>query len=125
MEVVVMGSFKIIETKTGHVFHLAAGNGETIGTSQVYSSKAACLKGTESVRANAVAAKVEDQTANESVTNPKFEIYADKAGQFRFRLRASNGEEILSSEGYKSKESCKHGIESVRKNAPDAKTVEE
>ena len=119
-----MGSFKIIETKKGHVFHLVAGNGETIGTSEVYSSKSACLKGTESVRTNATAAKVEDQTAKESVTNPKFEIYNDKAGQFRFRLKASNGENILASEGYTSKESCKKGIESVRKNAPDAKVVE-
>ena len=120
-----MGSFKIIETKTGHVFHLVAGNGETIGTSEVYSSKAACLKGTESVRANAADANLEDQTADESATNPKFEIYKDKAGEFRFRLRAHNGEEILASEGYTTKESCKHGIESVRNNAPDAKTIEE
>ena len=119
-----MGTFKIIETAKGHVFHLAAGNGETIGTSEVYSSKAACIKGTESVRTNATAAKLEDQTAGDSVTNPKFEIYNDKAGKFRFRLKAHNGEIILASEGYTSKESCKNGIESVRKNAPKAKLVE-
>ena len=47
----------------------------------------------------------------------KFEIYKDKAGEFRFRLKAGNGENILSSEGYKSKASCKNGIESVRKNS--------
>jgi len=46
----------------------------------------------------------------------KFECYKDKAGEFRFRLKAGNGETILSSEGYKSKASCKKGIESVRKN---------
>lgn len=56
--------------------------------------------------------------------NPTFEIYADKAGAFRFRLRAGNGEPILASEGYKAKASCLNGIESVRKNAPDA-TVEQ
>lgn len=47
----------------------------------------------------------------------KFECYKDKAGEFRFRLKAGNGETILSSEGYKSKASCTNGIESVRKNS--------
>lgn len=47
----------------------------------------------------------------------KFECYKDKAGEFRFRLKAGNGETILSSEGYSSKSSCTNGIESVRKNA--------
>ncbi|MCP3670969.1 MAG: YegP family protein [Gammaproteobacteria bacterium] len=49
----------------------------------------------------------------------KFEIYQDKRGEFRFRLKASNGQNILASEGYKAKPSCKNGIESVMKNAPD------
>ncbi len=47
----------------------------------------------------------------------KFECYKDKAGEFRFRLKAGNGETILASEGYKSKASCTNGIESVRKNS--------
>jgi uncharacterized protein YegP (UPF0339 family) len=49
----------------------------------------------------------------------KFECYKDKAGEFRFRLKASNGNNILSSEGYKSKSGCTNGIESVRKNSQD------
>ena len=49
----------------------------------------------------------------------KFECYKDKAGEFRFRLKAGNGNNILSSEGYKSKSSCTNGIESVRKNSQD------
>ena len=49
----------------------------------------------------------------------KFEYYKDKAGEFRFRLKASNGNNILSSEGYKSKSGCTNGIESVRKNSQD------
>lgn len=49
----------------------------------------------------------------------KFEIYEDKAGEFRFRLKAGNGEIILASEGYKQKASCENGVESVKKNAPD------
>ena len=103
---------------------MVAGNGEIIGTSEVYSSKSGCKNGIESVRKNAAAAKVEDQTAGESATNPKFEIYNDKKGEFRFRLKAGNGEIILASEGYASKAGCKNGIESVRKNAKDADVVD-
>lgn len=47
----------------------------------------------------------------------KFEIYKDKAGEFRFRLKAANGQNILSSEGYGKKASCMNGVESVRKNS--------
>lgn len=47
----------------------------------------------------------------------KFEIYKDKAGEFRFRLKASNGQTILTSEGYKSKSSAENGIRSVTENA--------
>tara|TARA_Y100000052_G_scaffold27558_1_gene36326 strand:+ start:22726 stop:23187 length:462 start_codon:yes stop_codon:yes gene_type:complete len=49
----------------------------------------------------------------------KFELYQDKAGEYRFRLKAGNGENILASEGYKAKASCVNGIESVKKNAPE------
>ena len=51
----------------------------------------------------------------------KFEIYKDKRGEFRFRLKAGNGQNILASEGYKSKSACTNGIESVRKNSQDDK----
>ncbi len=122
-----MGKFVIRTVKTGIKFDLKAGNGEVIATSEVYTSMAACKNGIESVRKNAVAAKLEDQTAEgfETVTNPKFEMYTDKAGEFRFRLKARNGEIIAVSEGYKAKASCQNGIESVRKNAPEADVVEE
>ncbi len=49
----------------------------------------------------------------------KFEIYNDKRGEFRFRLKASNGQNILASEGYKAKSGCTNGIESVKKNSSD------
>jgi uncharacterized protein YegP (UPF0339 family) len=55
---------------------------------------------------------------------PKFEWFKDKAGKFRFRLLAANGEIIAASEAYTSKEACVNGIESVKKNAPIAKVVE-
>lgn len=70
---------------------------------------------------------MEDQTVEGFATekNPKFEMYLDKAGEFRFRLTATNGQTIATSEGYKAKASCVNGIESVKKNAPDADVVEE
>lgn len=121
-----MGKFVIKTVKTGIKFNLKAGNGEVIATSEVYTSESACKNGIESVRKNAVDAKLEDQTVEnpETVTNPKFEVYTDKAGEYRFRLKARNGEIIAASEGYKAKASCLNGIESVRKNAPDAEVVE-
>lgn len=117
-----MGKFVVKATKTGFVFNLKAGNGEVIATSEIYTTEAACMKGVESVRKNAAEAKFEDQTVAEeaAVTNPKFEMYTDKAGEFRFRLKARNGEVIAISEGYKAKASCLNGIDSVRRNAPDA-----
>ena len=66
---------------------------------------------------------VEDQTVEnfETLKHPKYEVYTDKAGEFRFRLKAKNGEIIATSEGYKKKASALNGIASIGKNAPDAK----
>ena len=61
----------------------------------------------------------------QAVTNPKFELYLDRSGAYRFRLKARNGEIIATSEAYAAHSGCENGIESVRKNAPDAEIVEE
>lgn len=116
-----MGKFVVKQTATGFKFDLKAGNGETIATSEVYTTEAACLNGVESVKKNCVG-EIEDQTVEPiaEVKHPKFELYTDKAGQFRFRLKARNGEVIAVSEGYKAKAGCLNGIESVKKNAPEA-----
>ena len=121
-----MGKFVIREVSSGVKFDLLAGNGQVIATSEVYTTRAACENGVESVRKNAPVANLEDQTAPgfETATNPKFELYEDKGGEFRFRLKARNGEVIAVSEGYKAKASCENGIESVRKNAPEAEIAE-
>ena len=121
-----MGKFVIKETKTGVKFDLKASNGEVIATSEVYTTEAACNNGIESVRKNCVG-EVEDQTVEEvvAVKHPKFEVYTDKAGEFRFRLKARNGEIIATGEGYKAKPSCLNGIESIKKNAPEAPVVKE
>lgn len=121
------GKFVIKTTATGVKFDLKAGNGQVIGTSEVYTTETACRNGVESVKKNAATDKIEDQTVSEvvKVTNPKYEVYTDKKGEFRFRLNAKNGENILASEGYKAKESCLKGIASVQMNAPTAEVVAE
>ena len=116
-----MGKFVVKQTNTGIKFDLKAGNGEVIATSEVYTTEAACLNGIESVRNNCVG-EIEDQTVEgfEPVKHPKFEMYTDKAGEYRFRLKAKNGEIIATFEGYKAKACCLNGIDSVKRNAPDA-----
>ena len=121
-----MSKFVIRDVPSGIKFDLKAANGQVIATSEVYAARGVCLKGVESVRKNAGIAKFEDQTEETyaAVTNPKFEMYKDKAGRFRFRLKARNGEIIATSEGYSSKAACENGIESVRRNAPVAEIAE-
>ena len=122
-----MGKFVIRKTNTGIKFDLKAGNGEVIATSEVYNSEDACRNGIASVQKNAPVANVEDQTVEgyAEQKHPKFEVYEDKGGEFRFRLKATNGQVIATSEGYKAKTSCLNGIESVKKNAVDAEVVEQ
>ena len=122
-----MGKILVKYTKTGVMFDPKATNGEVIATSEVYSSIAACTTGYKSVIKNAPIAGVEDQTVEgfAKVKHPKFEVYKDKAGEFRFRLKALNGKIIAVSEGYTTLANCMKGIESVRKNAVDPKIVVE
>ena len=120
-----MGKFVIKTTNTGVKFDLKAGNGEVIATSEVYNTEASCRKGIASVQKNAPIAAVEDQTIEgyAAEKHPKFEVYADKAGEFRFRLKATNGQVIAVSEGYTAMKSCLNGIESVKKNAADSEII--
>ena len=91
-----MGKFVVKTTANGGFkFDLKAGNGEIIATVENFEVK----------------------------KHPKYEMYTDKAGEIRFRLKAKNGEIIATSEGYKKKASALNGIESVKKNAPDANVV--
>ena len=89
----------------------------------MYKSLTTCKAGIASVMANAPIANLENQTEEGYAVqkHPKFEVYKDNAGEFRFRLKAKNGQNIAASEGYASEKSCLNGIESVRKNAVDAK----
>lgn len=122
-----MSKFVIRSVNSGVKFDLFAANGQSILTSEVYTTEAACRKGIASVVKNAPSAKLEDQTEPDwkTLTNPKFELYLDRAGAWRFRLKARNGEIIAVSERYSAKAGCLNGIESVRKNAAIAGILEE
>ena len=121
-----MGTFEVKKSGDGLMFNLKAGNGEVIGTSEVYNSRASLENGIASVKKNAPEASVENQTVEnfEQKTCPKFEVFTDKAGKARFRLKARNGEIILASQGYASSQSCLAGEESVKKNAAEADIAE-
>ncbi len=122
------GKFAYYKTSKSNInFRLKAPNNETIAVSggAGYTTLSACKAGIESVRKNANS-PAEDQTLKIKTTlaNPKFEIFCDKAGKFRYRLLARNGELLCSSEGgYSSKEGCKKGIESLAKWALNSDIV--
>ena len=122
-----MSRFVIRQVNSGVKFDLYAANGQTILTSEVYNSEAACRKGIASVMKNAPRARLEDQTKEpyQVLANPKFELYQSRAGDYRFRLKARNGQIIAISENYSGKAGCLNGIDSVRKNAAEAEIMEE
>ncbi|PSM53192.1 DUF1508 domain-containing protein (tandem domains) [Campylobacter blaseri] len=120
-----MAKFIIKETKTGIKFDLDI-NSHIVCTSEVYTTLSACKNGIESVKKNSALNKIEDLTIEDSekLTNPKFEIYEDKKGHFRFRLKASNGQIIAVSEDFKDKKDCLKVIDLIVKEAPNAEVVE-
>lgn len=129
-----MGNFVIKKTPTGAFnFSLYAANKEKICvSSQVYSAKASCKNALESIAKNAKRCIEENRIADLTLkkptdcTCPKVEIYLDKAGLFRYRLIATNGESIaMSEDGYKSKSGCLNGIKSVMVNANNAEIIDE
>ncbi len=106
------GKFEVYTDKAEKFrYRLKAGNGEVILTGEAYNTKSACLDGIESVKKN-------------SQIDSAFEVFEDKSGEFRFRLKAVNGEIIGQGESYNAKSGCMNGIESVKKNAADSTTVE-
>jgi uncharacterized protein YegP (UPF0339 family) len=100
--------FEITTRKNGEFqFNLKASNGQTILSSEGYSTKSSAMNGIESVRKN-------------SAREGAFEVKEAKNGQFYFLLKATNGQVIGQSEMYAAMSGLKNGIESVRKNAPEA-----
>ena len=117
----------IKESGKGFSFSLKAGNGEIVAAgSKIFNDIDSVKAVIADVTASAPKAALEDQTVEgfKEEKGAKFELYSNKAGEFRFRLKAKNGEIIAVSEGYKAKASCMNGIESVKKNAPEAQIVE-
>ncbi|MFN3753971.1 YegP family protein [Flavobacterium sp.] len=103
-----MGKFVITKRTNGDFqFNLKAGNGQVILTSQGYSTKASCENGVESVKKNAP-------------DDARYERKTSSNGKDYFNLTASNGQIIGSSEMYESTAARENGIESVKKNAPEA-----
>lgn len=102
-----MGKFKLIQKGSKFHFNLLAGNHEPILHSEIYESKSAAENGIESVRKN-------------SLRDEAFEEREAKNGQHYFVVKATNGQIIGQSEMYSSASGCKNGIESVKKNAPNA-----
>jgi len=96
-------------------WRLKASNGQIMATGgQGYKAKADCRKGVETIKENVASDKL------------KFEVYEDKAKEFRWRLKASNGQTVAAApDGYKTKASCERGIESIKKGAGKAEVVEE
>ena len=114
-----MGQFVMRQVPSGIKFDLLAGNGQVIATSEVYRTAAACRKGMESVRRYGPTAGIGDEEAGEMTAHPRFGIFRDKAGEYRFRLTSRNGRVIAVSGGYSTKAACFAGIESVRLNAAE------
>ena len=118
------GKFDIQKAKDGRFFFsLYSSNGAVVAYSQIYSSLSSVNTGIASVISNASKADVEDTTLKKpaSIPCPKWEIYIDKAEQYRFRLYATNGLCVChSSHGYATKSGCKGGIESIKRYAAEA-----
>ncbi len=131
----VTGVFEVFYDATCRFrFHLKAGNGQIIAASQSYGAKESALKGIASIKKNAPIAKVADLAATQNmeesahrgvVQDPVFEIHCDAAGKFRFNLKAGNGQIIAVSQSYLSRTSAENGIESIKKNAPTAKIIDQ
>ena len=119
------GKWDIRRAKDGRFFFcLYASNHVVIAYSQIYSSLTAVTTGINSVIANAPKAEIEDTTLKKSssIPCPKWEIYYDKAEQYRFRLYAPNGLCVChSSHGYSTKGGCKGGIESIKRFSAEAR----
>ena len=103
-----MGKFVITKRANGEFqFNLKAGNGQVILGSEGYTTKAACENGIESVTKN-------------SQDDARFERLTSKNDKYYFVLKATNGQSIGNSEMYETAASREIGVESVKKNAPEA-----
>ncbi len=110
-----MPKFQVYKDAAGKFrFRLRAGNNQIVAVGQSYEQREGCLNGIKSIQKNC-SAEIEDLTLKgHKVSNPKYQIYKDVKDEFRFRLKAANGEIIAEGEGYESKEGCLNGINVVK-----------
>ncbi len=114
-------NFDIKQAKNGDwYFNLKAGNGEVIGTSEMYASKSNAERGARTVRALVRLS----WTSKAAPRHESFEIFKGEDGKTYFRLRGGNGEIMLSSQGYTAKASAEKGIASVEANGASASSYE-
>lgn len=111
------GTYKVRRIITGYKFDIVASNGEVLATSEVYTTMDSCINGIQSVKKNACA-MTEDQTIDDYqvIRNPKYEVYCDKKGELRFRLKSMNGQILVVSGEYKNREECLAAIEKIKKS---------
>ncbi len=112
-----MGKYVIRKSKVGFYFNVEAANGQVIATAQAYKSKPSCKSAIEALK-KLVNAPIEDLTIKDAPrhSNPKWQVYQDRKNEFRFRLVASNGNNLIWGEGYSTMQACKAGVLSVQAN---------
>ena len=124
-----MGKYVIRKSKVGFYFNVEASNGQVIATAQSYKSKPSCKAAIVALK-KVANAPIEDLTVKDAprFSNPKWQVYQDRKNEFRFRLLASNGNNLIWGEGYSTMQSCKAGVLSVQQNVNseiDDKTIAE
>jgi uncharacterized protein YegP (UPF0339 family)/large-conductance mechanosensitive channel len=110
-----MPKFQVYKDAAGkYRFRLRADNNKIIVIGEAYEKYAACINGIKSIQKNSNAPKEDTTVEGQRISNPKFQVYKDNTGKFRFHLYARNGEIIAdSSEGYETKDACFNGIDVV------------
>jgi large conductance mechanosensitive channel protein len=107
--------FQVYKDSSGKCrFRLKADNNKIVAVGEAYRNHASCINGINSIKKNSKAV-IEDTTVEgPKLSNPKYEVYQDSTGKFRFRLRAGNGQIVAKSQSYQEKDACLNGVEVIR-----------
>lgn len=118
------GRFIIKQTSEGYLFEFMDANNNVQFKSDEYTTLVSCREGIVSYKKNSMS-KIDDSslTGKKSFKGAKYVITKDKSGMFRYNLKASNGQILVTSEAFKSKRACKNAIMNVQKNLNTAETI--
>lgn len=122
-----MSKFVLKKAKSGFSFSFIATNGDTLAMSEVYTTKTSAKGGIASVQKNA-GCEIEDQTVAgyKAVKTPKYEVYKDKSGGYRFRQKATNGQIVIqSTSGYKTHDGAIDAVKKIKSTAKKAAVEDE